>query len=800
MKKILLLSIFALGFSLNNYANECATATPIIMTCGGATTVTGSTVGDTPLAEAFCGTGVGSGGASWYQFTGDGGSVTISTVNAGTDYDTKLWVYEGTCGTLNCIGGNDDFSGVQSQVVFTANAGYNYYIVVGGFSTSQGNYELSITSAATNCGAECVSAIPLVMPSTCVPTLTLFGSTTGGTPNGLASCITSSGSGGANWYNLSGDGNTYTASTVNPGTGYDTKIWVFEGTCGSLNCVTGNDDFSGVQSTVTFTATTGLNYYVIVGGFSANEGNYELLISTDNNTTSAFSVTSCSGPYTVPSGDESYSANGVYMDTIPNASGCDSVMTITLTMGSATTSAFSVSSCIGTYTVPSGDESYSANGVYMDTIPNASGCDSIMTITATIGNVSTSAFSVASCSASYTVPSGDEAYTSSGVYMDTIPNASGCDSVMTITLTIGSATASAFTTSTCTGAYTVPSGDETYTSSGVYMDTIPNVVGCDSVMTITVTVGDVNTSAFSVSVCTVSYTVPSGDETYTSSGVYMDTIPNASGCDSVMTITLTMGTANTSAFTASTCSGTYTVPSGDETYTSSGVYMDTIPNASGCDSVMTITVTVGSATGSSEMVTSCGDYTWSQNSMVYTMSGVYMDTVTNAVGCDSILTLNLTVVNLVAGATQSGVVLTASGGTNPTYQWINCSDNTPLTGEVSQTYTATADGLYAVVISEGACSDTSNCVDVTNTSVIDNFENRNITLYPNPNTGEFFISFSESITNGTIEIVDAVGKVVLVKTINGNRTKIDISNEVKGIYFVKFTSTEYTVIKSIVKQ
>jgi uncharacterized protein (TIGR02145 family) len=125
--------------------------------CGASTTVTGNTLGGTPnitTTESVCGTPLGSGGANWYTFTGDGATYTASTANSGTDYDTKIWVYEsiligeGICNSLVCVTGNDDFlPTVQSQVNFTTTSETEYFIVVGGYSADEGNYEMSVSKA-----------------------------------------------------------------------------------------------------------------------------------------------------------------------------------------------------------------------------------------------------------------------------------------------------------------------------------------------------------------------------------------------------------------------------------------------------------------------------------------------------------------------------------------------------------------------------------------------------------------------------------------------------------------------------
>ncbi len=112
--------------------------------------VLGSTVGDSSEVQPFCGTSDGTGGADWYTFTGTGDDVEITTCNAGTNYDTKLRVYTGSCLNLVCETGDDDdfacgFSILRSTVNFSSVAGETYHVLVHGFSTAEGDYELSVT-------------------------------------------------------------------------------------------------------------------------------------------------------------------------------------------------------------------------------------------------------------------------------------------------------------------------------------------------------------------------------------------------------------------------------------------------------------------------------------------------------------------------------------------------------------------------------------------------------------------------------------------------------------------------------
>ena len=113
-------------------------------------------------------------------------------------------------------------------------------------------------------------------------TLLTCGSTVSGTTVGTGAdvaplCTTGDGTGGGVWFRFIGTGVNTTASLC--GSAYDTKIRIYTGTCAALACVVGNDDFCGLQSQVTWMATSGVTYYILVHGFGAAQGNYTLNIS-----------------------------------------------------------------------------------------------------------------------------------------------------------------------------------------------------------------------------------------------------------------------------------------------------------------------------------------------------------------------------------------------------------------------------------------------------------------------------------------------------------------------------------------
>ena len=143
----------------------------------------------------------------------------------------------------------------------------------------------------------------------------------------------------------------------------------------------------------------------------------------------------------------------------------------------------------------------------------------------------------------------------------------------------------------------------------------------------------------------------------------------------------------------------------------SGEYSDTLVTANGCDSVVSLSLTVNQPSASTISQSICAPNSYSFNGQSLTSSGTYFDTLTNAVGCDSVVTLNLSVVtpsNLQAAIVADGdtllcggnsVTLRSTGGAAARYQWQNQGVDIP--GATGTFYVAKTTGTYTLVAFDG---------------------------------------------------------------------------------------------------
>ena len=166
--------------------------------------------------------------------------------------------------------------------------------------------------------------------------------------------------------------------------------------------------------------------------------------------------------------------------------------------------------------------------------------------------------------------------------------------------------------------------------------------------------------------------------------------------------------------------------------------------------------------------------------------------------CESPRTSVEVTINALPTATIARVddTLTASIE-NATYQWILCDDSsTPIEGATSQSYTATAAGSYAVMVTENGCTATSECFDITTLSNT-TFEMAKLGYYPNPVTDVLTVSCSNTISG--IQVFDITGRLVRNMKVNANEVKVDMANMPASVYIVKVltdsSSAEFKVIK-----
>ena len=210
-----------------------------------------------------------------------------------------------------------------------------------------------------------------------------------------------------------------------------------------------------------------------------------------------------------------------------------------------------------------------------------------------------------------------------------------------------------------------------------------------------------------------------------------------------------------------------------------------------------------SLTTGTDIITACGSYTWI-NGITYTSSNnTATDTLINASGCDSVVTLNLTInTSPETLVTNDGHTATASQA-GAGYQWINCATNQAISGATHQSFTATTAGTYKVALSLNGCSDTSDCINLSPTSIKETDWEKAISIFPSPAKDLVTILFHK-LTPGNLDItiIDLQGRVVFhseeqVASAN-HASNIDLNKLARGTYIVKIRNKDESGIKKLV--
>ena len=290
------------------------------------------------------------------------------------------------------------------------------------------------------------------------------------------------------------------------------------------------------------------------------------------------------------------------------------------------------------------------------------------------------------------------------------------------------------------------------------------------------------TSSLTEAACE-SYTL--NNQTYTSSGTYTQIIANAAGCDSTITLNLTINQPTMNSISVTEC-GSHVL--NGQTYTSSGTYSQTLTNSVACDSIITLNLTINQPTTNTITTTACGSYVL--NSQTYTSSGIYSQLLANSVGCDSTITLNLTIDNVDNAVSVNSITLT-SNQTGGTYQWIDCNNGSAqIVGATAQSFTATENGSYAVIVTANGCTETSDCF-VINSVGIESLELDSWSVHPNPTNGVFTITTIQPLKDDVVEVYSAIGQLVYKNVHSGNEIIIQLDEQPSGVYLLKLNKQQH---------
>src|SRR5688572_17552470 len=398
-------------------------------------------------------------------------------------------------------------------------------------------------------------------------------------------------------------------------------------------------------------------------------------------------------------------AAGSYPFTTQSVAGCDSTITLTVTVSPVITAVADTVVCANQLPFTWNGINITAAGSYPFTTQSVAGCDSTITLTVTVSPVITAVADTVVCA-------NQLPFTWNGINISeerplaiNTKSVSGFDSIITLTVTVSPVITAVADTVVCANQLPFTWNGINITAAGSYPFTTQSVAGCDSTITLTVTVSPVITAAADTVVCANQLPFTWNGININAAGSYPFTTQSAAGCDSTITLTVTVSPVITAAADSVVCANQLPFTWNGINITAAGSYPFTTQSAAGCDSTITLTVTVSPViTAAADSVVCANQLPFTWNGINITAAGSYPFTTQSVAGCDSTITLTVTVSPVITAAadtvvcanqlpfTWNGINITAAGSYPFTTQSVaGCDSTITLTVTVSPVITTAAD-------------------------------------------------------------------------------------------------------------
>ena len=479
-------------------------------------------------------------------------------------------------------------------------------------------------------------------------------------------------------------------------------------------------------------------------------------------------------------------------------------------------------------------------GVYDHTIQTQYGCDSTIHLHLNNWDIYETPITDHFCQGEHYMFF-DQALSASGIYYHMLESVHGCDSIIKLNLIQDPSYEVELWESTCEGGpgYYYQ-GDYLQPSAYPYTYLFETTLGCDSVVMLHVDQSDYNSKTYNYE-----------------TGTYYDTLSYAGLCDSTLVLNLELRPSYSIEERQTSCDSyrwqndTYNV---DITFDHSTVYTHPYVNSYGCDSEVTLYLTINDHDEvDAPDVEACDEYFWDpegheitytdHEDLVYTMSGTYHRTYQNQYGCDSLVSQTITlgytphptqIYPMDATDTVPHWVVTATEfqinaydfnlwDTNPNCHWDTVAwscDEAPDWvlepfgdhGQCCKVYVLNRvdDTIWLKAHAFNRCAPQEGIEQkywlICSFYGIEEFGSNlsNFDVIPNPNNGQMQLKFEYLTGKVNIKVYDMHGALIdQFETYNGvgpSTYQYQMKSKVDGIYFIVATSKEGTIAKKVIIQ
>lgn len=289
--------------------------------------------------------------------------------------------------------------------------------------------------------------------------------------------------------------------------------------------------------------------------------------------------------------------------------------------------------------------------------------------------------------------------------------------------------------------------------------------------------------------------------TYSTSGNYDVELKLTNGtCIDSITYTLTVQPTFTENVSADACyNSSMTFADGTTVNNIVADFSQTsvVTSSLGCDSTIVTAVTVLPESTGTDVQSACSSYTWIDGNTYTSSNTTAAHLLTTSEGCDSLVTLNLTIPVINVNVTNNNPTLVADLAGATSYQWVDCNNgNQAINGETNQSFTPTTNGSYAVIITINGCSETSSC-ELIQTVGLDENGLSNIKLYPNPTNNDITIDLGKAVGQVSVELLDLNGKILFQESHqNTEIIQTSLTNYSIGMYYLRIS---FDIVDEVIK-